>query len=528
VGPIGRQPSSLRRHLVAGDIVALVLTWGALVGFNPEGGPVRRAICWAVAVVVTLAVMRQVGLYRARICALRSLEAIRVFAACVAGTSAFIACEALGGRVDAIGATEAGGASVLIVLVLRWRFGRWLKARRQALRHLRPIVLVGANEDAQGLWAMLKEEPELGFLVGGVVGQMQEGSPWEGVPHCATVDEMVDLAKEAGATGVIVVASAFDVAARSRAVDLALASGLHVQVWPGIHGLSSRRVRMSPVSGVPLLYVEPPTAPSWELVVKRAMDLVLGAVLCVVAAPFVGVAALAIKMSDGGPVMYRSKRAGRRGEPIEVLKMRTMVPNAAALMTHVAELNERKGGPLFKATDDPRVTKVGRILRATSIDELPQLWNVLQGTMSLVGPRPALLDEVEHFDQELHRRHDMRPGMTGLWQVEARDNPSFSAYRRLDLSYIDDWSLSLDLAIMASTGHEIAVRAGKAIFNVFVHRSSASGSGAPEKAVAPTLAPALSTGSALVTGSALGDGPALGNNAGSAKVADLSSAPSTT
>jgi lipopolysaccharide/colanic/teichoic acid biosynthesis glycosyltransferase len=139
-----------------------------------------------------------------------------------------------------------------------------------------------------------------------------------------------------------------------------------------------------------------------------------------------------------------------------------MVPNAATMMLHVAELNERKGGPLFKASDDPRVTKIGRILRATSIDELPQLWNVLDGTMSMVGPRPALLHEVEHFDEELRRRHEMRPGITGLWQVEARDNPSFSAYRRHDLSYVDDWSVGLDVAILASTMHELAVRGWRA------------------------------------------------------------------
>jgi lipopolysaccharide/colanic/teichoic acid biosynthesis glycosyltransferase len=120
------------------------------------------------------------------------------------------------------------------------------------------------------------------------------------------------------------------------------------------------------------------------------------------------------------------------------------------------------------------VTKVGRILRATSIDELPQLWNVLNGTMSIVGPRPALLHEVEHFDEDLRRRHEMRPGITGLWQVEARDNPSFSAYRRHDLSYVDDWSIGLDVAILASTMHELAVRGGKAFVQLVNHRRSVS------------------------------------------------------
>ena len=185
----------------------------------------------------------------------------------------------------------------------------------------------------------------------------------------------------------------------------------------------------------------------------------MSALLLVMTAPLIAAAALAIRLTDHGPAIYRSQRIGREGKTIQVLKLRTMVRDAHKLMVDVAALNERTGGPLFKASDDPRVTKIGRILRATSIDELPQLWNVLNGSMSLVGPRPALPDEVKHFDPELQRRDEMRPGITGLWQVEARDNPSFSVYRRLDLSYIDNWSLGLDVAIVASTAHQLVARA---------------------------------------------------------------------
>lgn len=221
---------------------------------------------------------------------------------------------------------------------------------------------------------------------------------------------------------------------------------------------------MSPISGVPLLYIEPRRVASWQLAMKRGIDIVLAAGLCVVNAPLLLVVAVAIKLTDGGPVVYRSQRVGRYGTTIYVLKLRTMVEEAAEI--DVEGLNERTGGPLFKASDDPRVTKIGRFLRATSIDELPQLWNVLNGTMSLVGPRPALVEEVEHFDAELRRRHEMRPGITGLWQVEARDNPSFSAYRRHDLSYVDDWSLGLDAAILAGTAYELVVRAFKTVAEV--------------------------------------------------------------
>jgi lipopolysaccharide/colanic/teichoic acid biosynthesis glycosyltransferase len=185
----------------------------------------------------------------------------------------------------------------------------------------------------------------------------------------------------------------------------------------------------------------------------------LAACLGIAAAPLLLVAALLIKLEDRGPVTYRGQRVGRSGVLIDVLKLRTMVPDAAQMTDKVAALNERTGGPLFKASRDPRITRVGRILRATSIDELPQLWNVLNGTMSLVGPRPALPAEVEQFDAEFRRRHEMRPGMTGLWQIEARDNPSFSAYRRLDLVYLDTWSIGLDIAILGSTAHVVLASA---------------------------------------------------------------------
>jgi lipopolysaccharide/colanic/teichoic acid biosynthesis glycosyltransferase len=133
-------------------------------------------------------------------------------------------------------------------------------------------------------------------------------------------------------------------------------------------------------------------------------------------------------------------------------------------------MNERKGGPLFKSSSDPRVTRIGRILRATSIDELPQLWDVLTGRMSLVGPRFAMPKEAAQFDEELQRRTAMRPGITGLWQTEARDNPSFSAYRRLDLLYVDNWSLGLDLAILANTLHAVSVRAVRTLLPKRDHR----------------------------------------------------------
>jgi lipopolysaccharide/colanic/teichoic acid biosynthesis glycosyltransferase len=227
--------------------------------------------------------------------------------------------------------------------------------------------------------------------------------------------------------------------------------------------------------------------PAWHQAAKRAIDIVTAAVLLPLAAPVLLVAAIGIRLEDGGPVFYRHRVIGRYGVQTDVLKLRTMVPNAAQMLDDIAEMNEREGGPLFKASNDPRVTRIGRILRATSIDEFPHLWDVLAGRMSLVGPRFAFPKEAAQFDEELQRRTVMRPGITGLWQTEARDNLSFIAYRRLDLLYVDNWSLGLDLAILANTAQSVTVRAVRVMLPRGGHRRERL----PSRAAKPSLAEAL-------------------------------------
>jgi lipopolysaccharide/colanic/teichoic acid biosynthesis glycosyltransferase len=168
-------------------------------------------------------------------------------------------------------------------------------------------------------------------------------------------------------------------------------------------------------------------------------------------APLIALAAIAIKLDGGGPVLFRQMRVGRNGRTFQILKLRTMSGDAEHRLASLQHLNERDGGPLFKLTADPRVTRVGRLLRASSIDELPQLWNVVVGHMSLVGPRPALPSEAAVFDPRLATRHNVRPGVTGLWQLEGRDNPAFEEYRRLDVFYVENWSLLLDITILCAT-----------------------------------------------------------------------------
>ena len=186
------------------------------------------------------------------------------------------------------------------------------------------------------------------------------------------------------------------------------------------------------------------------LLLKRLMDIVGAAVGLVLLSPLLLGAALAIRFSDGSPILFRQTRVGLHGRPFEMIKFRTMVVGAEEQLEDVLHLNEREGAA-FKATNDPRITPVGRFLRRTSIDELPQLWNVLVGTMSLVGPRPPLPREVAEYDIWHRRRLSMKPGITGLWQIEARHEPDFDRWVEHDLIYIDGWSIWLDVKILVRT-----------------------------------------------------------------------------
>jgi lipopolysaccharide/colanic/teichoic acid biosynthesis glycosyltransferase len=237
---------------------------------------------------------------------------------------------------------------------------------------------------------------------------------------------------------------------------------LDVQISAGLSRVGHQRLRVAPLAHQLAFYVEPPQLSAGQAAVKRTLDLSLSSVLLVITAPLIALAALMVKAEDRGPVFYRQVRVGRDGRTFHLMKLRTMVPDAAARAGELAKLNERQG-PLFKVTNDPRITRVGRFLRMSSIDELPQLINVLRGEMSLVGPRPALPSEVAQFDADLLERSRVMPGITGLWQVEARDNPSFRAYRRLDLFYVDNWSVGLDLYIMGSTVRMLAGRVVSAL-----------------------------------------------------------------
>src|SRR5581483_2856987 len=365
---------------------------------------------------------------------------------------AVLATLALAGvTISPFGIAAGGVFTLLFTGVGRSWYRMWLDGRRRQGDFRRPVLLVGGNEEAAGLRSLLDTHPELGFLVVGVVGGRAEtGRSGLSRLRCGDYDEVVDVFRNTRATGAIVCATALEPAQLTATVQRLLAVGAHVQLSSGLRGFMVQRLRPMPLSYEPLFYVEPASLERWQFALKRTLDLVLATAVLMVTAPLLALVALLILVADGRPVIFRQERIGYRGQRFVVYKLRTMRVGAESERDHLGGLNAREG-PLFKAHIDPRVTRIGRYLRSTGIDELPQLWNVLNGTMSLVGPRPALPEEVAQFDDELRMRESVRPGITGLWQVEARDNPSFDEYRRFDLFYIENWSVALDFVILGTT-----------------------------------------------------------------------------
>jgi exopolysaccharide biosynthesis polyprenyl glycosylphosphotransferase len=227
-------------------------------------------------------------------------------------------------------------------------------------------------------------------------------------------------------------------------------TGTDLCVAPALLDVAGPRTTIRPVAGLPLLHMDHPEFCGARRAAKSAFDKVLALLSLVLAAPLLVLLALIIRLDDGGPALFRQTRVGKDGRQFSVYKFRTMVADAEARRLALAAENQQQG-PLFKIRNDPRITRVGRWLRRWSLDELPQLVNVLNGEMSLVGPRPALPEEAAMYGDHVRRRLAVKPGMTGLWQVNGRSDLSWDESVRLDLRYVENWSFLLDLQILWKT-----------------------------------------------------------------------------
>jgi exopolysaccharide biosynthesis polyprenyl glycosylphosphotransferase len=236
--------------------------------------------------------------------------------------------------------------------------------------------------------------------------------------------------------------------------------GVDLVVTPGVVDVAGPRLTMRPVAGLPLIHVEKPQYSGTKKSQKLAFDLVVSCSVLLCTLPVMIVAAIAIKLTSRGPVFYRSERIGREGEPFQMIKFRTMVDGADQQVTGLLDTNDSIGGVLFKMKADPRITAVGRLLRKYSIDELPQFLNVLRRDMSVVGPRPPLRREVDTYNDQVRRRLLVLPGITGLWQVSGRSDLSWEDSVRLDLSYVENWSITNDVLIAVKTVRTVASGTG--------------------------------------------------------------------
>jgi exopolysaccharide biosynthesis polyprenyl glycosylphosphotransferase len=329
-----------------------------------------------------------------------------------------------------------------------------LVARRifNRLRHsgriCRPVLIVGTGIDAISLMHATQRHPELGYEVLGFTGEFtgERG----GLRVLGSVDDTPEVVRATGATGVILSVASLDPAMVNQLTRTLTDQGCHVTLSSSLHDIDISRTRSQAIDGRLMIYVEPTNRSRTHLFLKRCFDVVGAGIVWLLTLPIVLLAAVAIKVSSPGPVLFKQVRVGKDGVPFEILKLRTMVADAEAMRADLEDLNE-SSGPLFKMRADPRVTRVGRFLRKTSIDELPQFWNVLRGDMSVVGPRPALPSEAEQWSPELRDRLRVLPGITGMWQVSGRSEADFDLYRRLDLYYVDNWSLTHDLKIVLKT-----------------------------------------------------------------------------
>ena len=448
---------ALRRLMAVGDVLAVcgaalvvALLWSNVAHRSVAEAP-EVAILTVAAPAAWLAAAALTRAHRVRCAGTAVDELASVFrtgALAVAGLA--VVAVGLGMQVPRWWFASAGVATTGAVVVLRMAVRSWLRLDHRRQWAEEPVLVVGAGPQGLAVVRSFHDEPECRFrALGFLDDELRPGTEVDGLPVLGPISAAVVEAEARGAAG-LVLTGAVGHERTAWLVRSGLAAGLDVQLCSQLQDVRSTRLVPHPGGRQPLLMVEAAPRSGWRVGAKRALDVSMAAGALLVLAPVLLVAMLLVKRDSPGPALFRQRRVGQDGVPFTIFKLRTMVVDAEAQRADLLHRNEADG-PLFKLADDPRVTSVGRVLRKLSIDELPQLANVLRGHMSLVGPRPALPEEVAEWPPELHDRLRVRPGITGLWQVSGRSDCSFDDYARFDLYYVDNWSLATDLAILVRT-----------------------------------------------------------------------------
>jgi exopolysaccharide biosynthesis polyprenyl glycosylphosphotransferase len=333
------------------------------------------------------------------------------------------------------------------------------------LTQTRNVLIIGAEAAGQAVHRYLEETPQLGYTVKGYTDRRScsrdSGLP-DGIlgqPILGPISELDSILRAHFIDEVLITLPG----ARDLIRDIVIQarqSGIHVRVVPELYDGLALGAPIESMGQFPTMTLHYRTIPALQLMIKRSFDATASAVALVLLSPVFLLIAILVKLDSKGPVFYNSVRVGKKGKTFVCHKFRTMVADAEQRKESVRHLNERQE-ILFKISNDPRLTRLGRFLRKWSLDELPQFWNVLKGDMSLVGPRPPVPGEFKQYALEHFRRLEVVPGLTGLWQVERRQSPSFSEYIEMDLKYIDSWSIWLDIRLILKTFYVVLAGTGR-------------------------------------------------------------------
>lgn len=341
----------------------------------------------------------------------------------------------------------------IIVLLCAWR-AMLLYVRQRFWDHgigQERVLVVGGTGLAQQVMMGIKSQPHIGYnLVGYLEDRSAPAHRTASLPHLGDIDDLGRVVHTHNIHQVILALPFWENGRLPQLVQTCRLIGVDFRVAPDLYALSFNRVDILQVSGVPLLELKELSIKGWNLAVKRAIDVGLVLLAAPLILPLVLLIALLIRLDSSGPALFRQQRVGKHGKLFTCYKFRTMVVDAEARKAELAALNEADG-PLFKIRRDPRITRIGHFLRRSSLDEVPQIWNVLRGDMSLVGPRPGLPSEVACYEPWHRRRLEVTPGITGLWQVLGRSNTTFDEMVRLDIYYGENWSVGMDLRILLKT-----------------------------------------------------------------------------
>ncbi|RFA18748.1 sugar transferase [Subtercola boreus] len=351
-----------------------------------------------------------------------------------------------------------------ILVLARWLHREWLQSQRKKGLMSSGVILVGSDETASHVALQLLRAPSAGYrIVGACLVESTTSTHVSGtdIPVLGGIESALVSLETTEADTLVVTDSTVLSPEGMRELGWSLEPGRHHLVMaPSLTGVSGPRIHTRPVAGLPLIHVEIPRFDGGKWIVKRLFDIVVSSLLLIVLLPAFVVVGLLVKLTSRGPVFYGQERIGLNGEPFAMIKFRSMSDGADAQLQQLLQEQGTSDVPLFKVKDDPRVTRVGRVLRKYSIDEFPQLINVFLGEMSLVGPRPQREGEVALYDSVARRRLLLKPGMSGLWQVSGRSNLSWEDAIRLDLYYVENWSIFGDLSILLRTVRQVVMPEG--------------------------------------------------------------------